>query len=309
MTNSACLIFNPVAGKGNPVEELVAIRRILEPEINLDICPTSKEVSANQIAQAAIERGVDQIIVSGGDGTISKTVAALIGTNVPLGIIPRGTANAFARATGIPLDINTACEAILSGVPRLVDVASCNGKPMILLAGIGFEAETVERTDRNSKNTFGSLAYVMSGIEQLQNLESFEVWLEVEDKTINLPAVAVTIANAAPLTSVLAHGPSGVIPNDGLLDVTVAAPANRTAAVLAAYQLLSTSFTSTPTDREDIRHLRVERLKVTTEPPQKVVIDGDLDGTTPVEIHCIPGSLKLLVPRSSRLAQSDSEIR
>ena len=301
MTNSACLIFNPVAGKGNPVEELVAIRRILEPEIDLDIRPTSKEVSANEIAQAAIERGVDKIIVSGGDGTISKTVAALIGTNIPLGIIPRGTANAFARATGIPIEIATACEAILSGVPRPVDVASCNGKPMILLAGIGFEAETIERTDRDSKNAFGSLAYVMAGIEQLQNFESFEVWLEVEDQTINLPAAAVTIANAAPLTSVLAHGPAGVIPNDGLLDVTVAAPANRTAAVLAAYQLLSTSFNSTPTDREDIRHLRVERLKVKTEPPQKVVIDGDLDGTTPVEIHCIPGGLQLLVPRYSCL--------
>lgn len=68
MTRSACLIFNPSAGKGNSVADLVAIREVLESQINLDICPTH-EVSPSQLAREAIERGAEMIIVSGGDGT------------------------------------------------------------------------------------------------------------------------------------------------------------------------------------------------------------------------------------------------
>lgn len=296
MSSSACLIFNPVAGTGDPVEELVAIRKILESEIDLDIRPTSKEVGAAQLARAAVERGAEMIIVSGGDGTVSAAADALIGTGILLGVVPRGTANAFARALRIPTEINHACETILSGTPRVVDAATCNGKPMLLLTGIGFEAETVEQADRGSKDIFGPMAYILAGIGQLQNLETFETYIEAENKTIKLPAAAVTIANAAPPTSVLAQGSAGVIPDDGLLDITIVAPANRTSAVLAAYQLLQTSFMGTAAERDDISHLRVQEVKVTTEPPQKVVIDGNLDGTTPIEVKCIPGGLTVLVP-------------
>jgi len=105
MTCSASLIFNPSSGQGDPIEELMAIRAILEPEINLDICLVAKEFGAAQLAHQAIERGAETIIAAGGDGTISATAEALIGTGIPLGIIPTGTANAFATALGIPNEL------------------------------------------------------------------------------------------------------------------------------------------------------------------------------------------------------------
>lgn len=69
MSRSACLIFNPVAGQGDPQSELAQIRSILEPEINLDIQLTTKEVGAGELAAQAVKRGVEAIIASGGDGT------------------------------------------------------------------------------------------------------------------------------------------------------------------------------------------------------------------------------------------------
>ncbi|PMB48681.1 hypothetical protein CEN41_00650 [Fischerella thermalis CCMEE 5330] len=97
MTRSACFIFNPFSGQGNSVEELIAIRAILEPEIKLDICPlNSREIDPVQLTHSAIKRGADIVIASGGDGTVSAVAEALIGTGIPLGVIPRGTANAFA---------------------------------------------------------------------------------------------------------------------------------------------------------------------------------------------------------------------
>lgn len=142
MTCSACLIFNPSAGKGDPVADLTTIREILEPQLNLDIRPTHK-VSPYELACEAIARDAQMILVSGGDGTVSGASEAVINTEIPLGIIPRGTVNAFAKALGISTEIKEACQTILTGVPRKVDIALCNDKPMIVLSAIGFEAENL----------------------------------------------------------------------------------------------------------------------------------------------------------------------
>jgi YegS/Rv2252/BmrU family lipid kinase len=293
---SACLIFNPVAGQGDPEQDLLTIQSLLEPEIALDIRLTTPEVDAGQLAREAVERGVHMIIVSGGDGTISAAAEAVVGTSIPLGVISRGTANAFASALTLPNTIEAACETILQGRPKVVDAALCNGKPMVLLAGIGFEAEMVEKADRDTKNRFGMLAYIMAGVKQLREFESFEARIETQEKVITLTAGAVTIANAAPPTSVLAQGPAGIICDDGLLDLTVVAPANPAGAIASAYHLLQTALSGDAAERDDIGYLRAKRIKVTTNPPQKVVLDGEIIGTTPIDVECIPGGLTILMP-------------
>jgi len=298
---SACLIFNPVAGQGDPEQDLLTIQSLLEPEIALDIRLTTPEVDAGQLAREAVERGAHMIIVSGGDGTISAAAEAVVGTSIPLGVISRGTANAFASALTLPNTIEAACETILQGRPKVVDAALCNGKPMVLLAGIGFEAEMVEKADRDTKNRFGMLAYIMAGVKQLREFESFEARIETQEKVITLTAGAVTIANAAPPTSVLAQGPAGIICDDGLLDLTVVAPASAAGAIASAYHLLQTALRGDAAERDDIGYLRARRIKVTTEPPQKVVLDGEIIGMTPIDVECIPGGLTILMPLSEEV--------
>jgi diacylglycerol kinase family enzyme len=184
MKKKASLIFNASAGQGDPVQDLITIREILEPAIDLNICPTSKEVGAADLAYAGISKGAEMILVAGGDGTISSVIEPLIGTGIPLGIIPRGTVNAFAKALDIPVEINAACKTILSQKVRLVDTATCNGKPMIVLTGIGLEAETIAQADRKIKNNFGIFAFVWAGIKELEKLKTFETWVETENQVI-----------------------------------------------------------------------------------------------------------------------------
>jgi YegS/Rv2252/BmrU family lipid kinase len=298
---TAYLIFNPVAGKGNAEQDLAKICAMLEPTIALKVYQTTTEIDADQLALAAVKQGVEAVIVSGGDGTISATANALMGTSIPLGFISRGTANAFANALDLPTTIEAACETILMGATRVVDAAKCNGMPMILLAGIGFEAETVERADRESKNRLGLLAYILAGIEQLGQMSQFDVEIETEDKIINVTASAITVANAAPPTSILAQGSAGVVFDDGLLDVTIVAPANRTGAIAASYELLTSALKGDATTRSDIGYLRTRKLTITTDPPQKIVIDGEVLGKTPVTIECIPNSLTVFSPRNEPL--------
>lgn len=296
MIQSAYLIFNPVAGQGNSERELAMIRSALEAEIELSIHETTEEVGADQLAHRAIEAGAEAILVSGGDGTISAAANALINSEIPLGIISRGTANAFANALGLPDNIPQACQTILQGKTKRIDVATCNDRPMVLLAGIGFEAKAIENANRGMKNRLGRLAYVFSSFRELRNLETFKATIETPDKLIELDASAITVANAAPPTSILAQGPAGVIADDGELDLTVATASSTTTALSVGFRLLRSAINNDAvTDRDDIGFLRSPQITITTEPEQKIVLDGEIIGTTPVKITCIPLGLTLFV--------------
>jgi len=226
----AHLIFNPVAGQGNPDNDLALIRRTLEPQVQLNVIFTEADQDPAEQARAALAEGTDLVIASGGDGTVSTIAGVVMETDIPLGVIPRGTANAFAVALGIPTTIQGACDTILAGNTKVVDVARCNGVPMILLAGIGFEADYVERANRELKNRLGALAYILAGVQQLGETEAFEATIEIDGTEHNPDVVsqgtvttaAITVANAAPPTSVLAQGFGQVKFDDGLLDVTIA---------------------------------------------------------------------------------------
>ena len=307
-TPIAHLIFNPVAGQGDPNQDLKLIRQLLKPQIQLKTVFTKPDINAGEQATSAIATGADLVIASGGDGTISAVAQAVMGTETPLGIIPRGTANAFSVALGIPTNIRGACETILAGTTKVVDAARCNNTPMLLLAGIGFEAETVERANREMKDKFGVLAYMLAGVQQLTEQEVFKAQIELDGVVSTVKSPAITIANVAPITSILAQGLGEVISNDSLLDVTIGisdtgAPKTPKAkfnaqieGITALIDLFSSAIVKTPTQREDIVCLRTPRIKVTTDPPQKVVVDGEIIGTTPVEIECIPGGLTIFAP-------------
>ena len=296
MSRTACLIFNPVAGQGDSEQDLATIKNHLESEFTLDIQFTTKEIDGGKLARKAIANGAKVIIASGGDGTVSAVAGAVINTDVVLGVISRGTANAFANALGIPDSIEATCKTILAGTTQSVDAAICNDKPLILLAGIGFEAETVEDADREAKDSLGILAYVLSGFKQLREFNKFNVEIETEDKIIRVEANAVTIANAAPSSSILAHGTAGVIFDDGLLDITILAPQTKTGAIATSFQLLQSASNEEAVEREGVGYLRAKWVKVTTEPSQKVVVDGEIIGKTPIEVKCIPAGLTIFAP-------------
>jgi methylglyoxal synthase len=300
----AHLIFNPVAGQGNPNNDLALIRRTLEPQVQLNVIFTEADKSPADQAREVLEAGTDLVIASGGDGTVSMVAGVVMETDIPLGVIPRGTANAFSLALGIPTTIQGACETILAGNTKVVDVARCNGEPMILLAGIGFEADYVERANRDMKNRLGALAYILAGVQQLSEAEAFEASIEI-DGTEHNPGVksqgqvttaAITVANAAPMTSVLAQGFGQVKFDDGLLDVTISTSKTRLQGINALTSLFASALVNAPAKRDDLVCLRTPRIKISTEPACKVVVDGEIIGTTPVDIECIPGGLTVLAP-------------
>lgn len=298
-TQVAHLIFNPVAGQGDADDELELIQSLLDPYFNLQIHLTTPTEGAAALTRRALESKADLVIASGGDGTVSAVAGELINSDIPLGIVPRGTANAFGSALGLSTtvrSIHTACRIIAEGQTRPVDAAWCNGQPMILLAGIGFEAETVEKASREFKDRWGALAYLMAGWQQLNEQELFKARIELDGEILDLEAGAVTVANAAPLTSVLAQGSGEVVFDDGLLDVTIMTAESKLQALTSIVNTVGAALIRVPATQPNVNHLRTQSIKISTEPPQKVVVDGEIVGRTPIELHCIPNGLTVFVP-------------
>ncbi|MGP1371687.1 MAG: methylglyoxal synthase [Almyronema sp.] len=293
----AHLIFNPASGQGNAQQQLSLIREVLEPRLHLAVHCTTPTIDATTLAKQAIAAGADLLIASGGDGTVSAVASTLVNTEIPLGILPRGTANALAAVLNIPSDLRAACEVILTGMTTVIDTARCNDQTMTLLAGIGYEAGMVERADGDLKARFGVLGYIFAGIQQLNEQELFETQIEINGEIREFQSGAVTIANAAPPTSVLAQGLGQVIVNDGLLDVTISTAQTKLQSVNTLLNLFGSALVQTTPEREDMVALRTAQIRIETTPPQKVVLDGEIIGTTPVEIVCQPRSLVVLVPQ------------
>lgn len=306
----AYLIFNPVAGQGNPDLALALIREILEPQILVNVIMTQPDLNPADQAREIITHirskndhgmGSSLIIAAGGDGTVSAVAGATIGTGIPLGIIPRGTANAFAVGLGIPTNLRAACATILAGNTHVIDAARCNDIPMILLAGLGFEAGMVDKASRELKNELGNLAYLLAGVRQLASAQPFEATVEIDGEITQISTTALTVANVAPATSVLAQGLGQVIPDDGLLEVTISTGTTRFQNFKSLAALMRTAVIKTPSQREDLLCLRTSRLKVTTNPAQKLVIDGEIVEANPIEFECIADGLTIFAPLSTVL--------
>ncbi|MEM9213322.1 MAG: methylglyoxal synthase [Cyanobacteria bacterium P01_F01_bin.150] len=303
----AYLIFNPVAGQGNPDRDLAMIRQILEPQVNLHTIFTQPDIDPVDQAKEAIAALRDLqdedtpgcIIASGGDGTVSAIAGVTLETGIPLGIIPRGTANAFAVALGLPTDLKRACETIAAGNTRMVDAAYCNNIPMVLLAGVGFEASMVSNANRELKDNFGRLAYIFSAAQQFFTQEEFNVKVELDDQVLEFKTPAVTVANAAPSTSVMAQGFGEVIPNDGLLDVTIPFANTWREGINASASLLGSALAQTQIKDTNLVCLRTKHLKLTTDPPQTLVVDGEIMEANPIEFTCIPKGLTIFSPLST----------
>ena len=192
------------------------------------------------------------------------------------------------------------------GTTRIIDAARCNGKPFVLLTGIGFEAEMVDRADRELKNRLGVFAYLFEGVQQFHEQTAFEAVIDINGELTEVQTGTITVANAAPATSVLAQGFGQVI-------VEMASryhyhtPKTHLQELNALTSLFASALVNTPTQREDIIRLRTEKVKIMTEPAQKVVIEGEIIIPEVVEFKCLLKALTILAPLASQRTASTND--
>jgi YegS/Rv2252/BmrU family lipid kinase len=135
------LIYNPTAGQRNRAAQMLAlIERMRAKGLDLENAPTIRQGHATEIVRRLLPGGLDVVAVCGGDGTVSEVACGLVGSSVPLAVLPAGTSNVLARELSIPLRLERASRLLLEGEPRPVRVLYANERPFLLWAGVGLDA-------------------------------------------------------------------------------------------------------------------------------------------------------------------------
>ena len=185
-----------------------------------DWLETRPDDTGERLASQAVRSGAELVIASGGDGTVRACAAGVAGTGVPLGVLPAGTGNLFARNLGLPLDTGDALSVALTGTERRVDVGVANGRPFIVMAGIGFDAEMLAGTSETLKGRAGAVAYLVSGLRHLWDRPTRVLLRADGAPPVRRWASGVIAGNVGTLQGNVRLLPDAA-PDDGMLDAAV----------------------------------------------------------------------------------------
>jgi diacylglycerol kinase (ATP) len=165
-------ILNPHSGTNSP-QKRARIRTILEEIPSARVWQTERANQATELARQAILEGAEKIIAVGGDGTINEVAAALLYSNIPLGIIPMGSGNGLANHLGIPLTFHLALERAINGVLITIDAGKWNDRPFFCTAGIGFDAQVAAHFAKRAKRGF--VNYIYSTLVSLSKFQPIQL--------------------------------------------------------------------------------------------------------------------------------------
>lgn len=298
MTKKIMVIANPAAGQDIPI--LGILNRVFQKAgVDWDLRLTKGENHAYRLTELAVQEGYDIVAVYGGDGSVREVANALMGGNVPMAILPGGTANVMSVELGIPADLTQACELACSedAEVRIVDVGATSHGNFILRVGVGLEAEMVEGADRDLKGRIGSLAYAFSALQALQQPVLSTYKLNLDGEELEVEGLTCLICNSGSIGQGTFTLSPKVSVSDGLLDVFVLRSADITTITGVIRDVLARN----DANRETFQHWQAERVRVEASPNQNVQADGESLGETPIEAYIIPGALKVLVPRQTEL--------
>lgn len=305
------VVLNPTKldGVGDDVHAVIA--RVCEQEgwdEPLFIETEEHDVGFGQTRTALAEK-VDVVCAFGGDGTVRAVAQEMVGSGVPMGLLPGGTGNLLARNLEVPTDdLARAVEVAITGRNRHIDVGWLRLNPdeahleehvgegssvglrrhaFLVMAGLGLDAAIMEETSEKLKARIGWTAYVPAGLKHLL-VERFKAHLSVDGgPPTTIRARTVLIGNCGKLTGGINLMPDAE-PDDGTLDVVVIAPKGLTAWVAVAARVLTKSERTTQT----LNRYRCQAVGIRVDHDQKIELDGDIIGEADhIEVEVQPRAL------------------
>jgi YegS/Rv2252/BmrU family lipid kinase len=251
---------------------------------------TRPDDTGERLAREAVRSGAGLVLASGGDGTITACAAGVAGSGVPLGVLPCGTGNLLARNLGLPLSLDEALAVALTGSDRRLDVGIANGRPFVVMAGIGFDAEMLDGADERLKNRVGWAAYVLSALRHLGERPVAMILRADGGRPRRRWASGVIVGNVGSLPGNVRLLPDAV-PDDGVLDVAVLAARGWLGWLRLAIDVLLRRRTGR------VAHLTCRELIVDASRARRWEVDGEVAGfTRRLRITLQPGSLVIRVP-------------
>ncbi len=290
MTKRALLIYNPVARGAPKLDRLrAAAGGVAGWEIIVEA--TTVPGHATQLAKRAAAEGYDAAIACGGDGTVNEVANGLASRTTALAVVRGGTANVWAKETGVPKNAAKALRVLSDGETRTVDLGRVGERYFLLMAGVGFDAAIVRALSGGVKKRFGAAAYIIAGLRSSFSYRTSPARLDFDGETLETSLYWLMVGNTRNYGGVLNITPMAKA-DDGRLEALLL----QRGGWLRLTWLLPWVLLKRHHRRAHVLHRSVTAAEVLTA-GFPVQIDGEYLGETPVRIEVAPGALRVIVPR------------
>ena len=299
MSGKVLFFINPISGTKNKLHlEEKIIKHCEDKNVPFEILFTSKEGAYGFLYDKIRDENITDIAICGGDGSVTPIVAAVLKTQVNIGIIPLGSGNGLAKTAGIPKSVDKAIQVFLSGKASATDVFFINHKLSTHVCGLGFDAKVAH--DFSQSENRGLNSYTKIALKNFSSAKTYPFVMEAGGKIFSVEAFLICIANSNQFGNNFKVAPQASI-SDGLLDVVVIKKTSKRKAVWSFIKQVLFGKTK-GLDEKDFHNKKVlyfqtDKIKIKNPQFAPLHIDGDpAESFKEFSIEILPSAYRLIHP-------------
>ena len=280
-------VINPKSGKKPPDWEKIIHEHFKELPHQVVLFKLQGNNDAEPLKQKINELNPDKVIAVGGDGTVKLVAENLLKSNIPLGIIPAGSANGMAKELAIPETQEKAFEVLLNGNTKMIDLIRINNEWCLHLSDIGLNAQLVKYFQSSKKR--GWWGYARSALKVLWNRQLMSLQISSDTESIKRHAFMVVIANATKYGTGATINPEGSL-DDGFFEVVIVRK-------LSLAELLRMLISHKPFNPEKIEVIKTKMATLSCKRRYHFQVDGEYRGRVNlVEAKIETGQIRVIIP-------------
>ncbi len=283
------LVVNPSAAGGKPRRLLPEVRAELDSTgLTYRVAETRDLQHAIELAREAAAAG-ETVVSLGGDG-LAGAIAGALGDSAPLGVLPGGRGNDFARALGIPLDIKGACGVLSTGAERRIDLGDANGRPFACIASVGYDS-VCNRLANEAKLIRGNLVYAYAAVRALATWKPARFQVRLDGAEHEFEGYTVAAANTAYYGGGMKVAPDAD-PTDGALDVVFIERSSK----LRFVANLPKVFSGKHLEEDSVSSYRAREVEIAADRPFDIYADGEVLTQLPARVTVRRSALRVILP-------------
>lgn len=234
---------------------------------------------------------VDLVIIGGGDGTLNAAVEGLVDTQLPLGILPLGTANDLARTLEIPATLPEACQIIATGQVQAIDLGWVNGKYFFNVASLGLSVEITRKLTKEVKRRWGVFAYAITAVQALLRSRRFHAEIRMEGRSKFVKTAQIAVGNGRYYGGGMAVAADATIDDDRLDLYSLE--------IQHWWQMLAVLPAMRAGKQGTLPWAQAwqgKEFHVYTRRPRAINTDGEITTSTPAHFRVVPKAMLVIVP-------------
>lgn len=299
MSRRIIYFINPISGTSGKEDLLAKIEaRTRLQHIPYEILPTRADGNYFFLKEKISNEQVTDIVICGGDGTVSQVAGSLLDEDVNIGIVPMGSGNGLALAAKIPRNIDKALDIIFTGKASYIDSFFINSVFSCMLCGLGFDAQVAHEFSKQSSR--GLSTYVKQAVINFMNVQPWTFEIINKGQAFSTPAYFISIANSNQFGNQFTIAPQASL-NDGMLDIIVVKKMSKLRFLWAVLQQVLNGkikeYDEKTFHKKDVLYFQTSQLIIHNPDEAPLHIDGDPSQTAKkFTIEIIPGAFKLIQP-------------